>query len=138
MTVVIADHDRNFRGILKRFLEKEGVLLIGEAQDGEEALRLDRQLKPEIVFVALWIPKLNGLEVTRRIKAARPESRVIILAVHDEGVYRRAAMESGADGFVLRKSLPENLPSAIGSPRASLARVATPFPDGRSDRGLLK
>lgn len=122
MTVVIADDDKNFRRIFRRLLEREGIRLLGEAEDGEEAVRLNLLLNPEIIFVALSMPKMSGLEATRRIKASRPESRVIILAVHDEDIYRRAALESGADGFVLRKSLPRDLSSAIATPRASLAQ----------------
>ena len=119
VNIIIADDDKTFRGILRRLLERQqGVLLVGEAEDGEEAIRLHLRLRPEIIFVALSLPNASGLEVTRRIKASSPESRVIVLAIHDEEVYRRAAMESGADGFVLKKSLPEDLPSAIGIPRA--------------------
>jgi DNA-binding NarL/FixJ family response regulator len=123
MTVVIADDDKNFRRIFRRLLEREkGIRLLGEAEDGEEAVRLNLLLNPDIIFLALSMPKMSGLEATRRIKASRPESRVIILAIHDEEVYRRAALESGAEGFVLRKSLPRDLSSAIATPRASLAQ----------------
>ncbi len=79
--------------------------MVGEAGDGEEAVRLARDLRPDVVLMDIGMPGLDGLEATRRIKADRPEARVIILTVHGEEAYRRAAGESGADAFLPKKAL---------------------------------
>ncbi len=108
------DDDPGFRSAVRRLSEREdGFWLVGEAENGEEALRLDHELRPEIIFMDLTMPRLNGLEATRRIKARRPDVIIIIMTVHDEEAYRRAATESGADGFVLKKTILTDLNSTM-------------------------
>ncbi len=115
--VLIADDNPEFRRILKHVLQDEAqAILVGEAEDGEEAFKLAQQLLPQVILMDMDMPKLNGLEATRQIKSLRPEAKVIILGVHDEAAYRRAATECGANGFVLKKSLLRELPSAIAAP----------------------
>ncbi|HEY2990784.1 MAG TPA: response regulator transcription factor [Candidatus Binatia bacterium] len=114
MTVLLVDDDAGFRRAVRRLSEKEkDFRLVGEAEDGEEALQLDHELRPEIIFMDLTMPRLNGLEATRRIKARRPDVKIIILTVHEEEAYRKAATESGADGFVLKKSILSDLNSTM-------------------------
>jgi two-component system, NarL family, response regulator DegU len=114
ISVLLADDDAGFRRAVRRISEKEkDFRLVGEAEDGEEALRLEDELRPEIVFMDITMPRLDGLEATRRIKARRPGVKIIILTVHEEEAYRRAASESGADGFVLKKSLLADLNSTM-------------------------
>ena len=79
--------------------------MVGEAEDGAEAIRLVHLLRPDIVLMDLVMPGVNGLEALRRIKAERPETKVIIMTVHTEDAYRRAAEASGADAFLLKKTL---------------------------------
>jgi len=114
ISVLLADDDPGFRHAVRRLSEKEkDFRLVGEAADGEEALRLEHELRPEIVFMDITMPRLNGLEATRRIKARHPNVKVIILTVHEEEAYRKAASESGADGFVLKKSILSDLNSMM-------------------------
>jgi DNA-binding NarL/FixJ family response regulator len=114
ISVLLVDDDAGFRTAVRRLSEKEKEFrLIGEAQDGEEALRLEHELRPEIVFMDIKMPRLDGLEATRRIKARRPGVKIIILSVHEEEAYRKAATESGADGFVLKKSILSDLNSTM-------------------------
>jgi DNA-binding NarL/FixJ family response regulator len=110
MTVVIADDDSGFRGVLRRMLALEPrAQIVGEAGDGEEAVRLAQRLRPRVVLLDVGMPRVNGLEATRRIKAAMPEIRIVVVTVHGEEAYQRAAAESGADAFVTKKSLATEL-----------------------------
>lgn len=115
MVILVADDDHGFRQTIRQLLDREIVgSLLGteeqgsvmvEAGNGEEAVRLARELHPDLVLMDIAMPHLDGLEATRRIKAERPETKVIIVTVHDEKAYRKAAAESGADAFLLKKAL---------------------------------
>ncbi len=105
MSILIAAGDQRFRGELRRLLAGEPEMSVVEARGGEEALRLTRELRPGVVLMDVAMPSVDGLEATRRIKALQPETKVIILAVHGEEAYQRAARESGADGFLVKKTL---------------------------------
>jgi CheY-like chemotaxis protein len=101
MNVLIADDDPGFRGTLKRHLAaKPNVHAVWEAKDGEEAVQLTLVFRPDVVVMDLAMPRIDGLEATRMIKAKQPDVRVIVCSVHNESVYRRAADADGADAFV--------------------------------------
>jgi len=105
MSVLIADDDERVRGALRQLLAREPEVSVSEARDGAEALRLTREIRPSVVLMDITMPSVDGLEATRRIKALQPETKVIIVTAHAEEPYRRAARESGADGFLVKKSL---------------------------------
>jgi len=115
VTILIADDNDVFREGLKRLLERTLEVGVVEAGDGEEALRLTQELRPEVVLMDIVMPRMNGLEATRRIKAVQPETKVIILTVHDEESYRKAAHESGADAFLLKETAAAELIPTIGA-----------------------
>ena len=101
MNVLIADDDTGFRATLKRLLEaREGTGTVWEAADGEEAIRYARDLNPDVVLIDLAMPRIDGMEATRLIKAAQPEVFVVVCTVHNEPIYRRVATLNGADGFL--------------------------------------
>jgi len=93
---------------------------VGEAEDGAEAKRMAQELQPDLILLDLAMPWVNGLEVLRWIKAARPKSQIIIVTVHAEDAYRQAAAASGADAFLLKKALVTLLLPTIRRLRDSL------------------
>ena len=106
MRLLLVDDDAGFRSTLRGFLaQRSEALIVGEAADGEEALRLVTQLRPEIVLMDLVMPRMNGLEATRRLKTQWPDLAAIILTVHDEEVYRSTALAAGAEAFLEKKML---------------------------------
>ena len=122
-TILVADDDQRVRGFVKRILEKGlGAPVVHEASDGEEALRLAWAHLPGVVVMDITMPRMDGLEATKKIKAEHPETKVIILTVHQEQAYREAAMESGADGFLDKRAMLTDLVPTVrdvlGQPHA--------------------
>jgi DNA-binding NarL/FixJ family response regulator len=105
-TILIVDDNAQLRALLRGLATQEpDCHVVGEAADGAEAIHLAQALQPDIVLLDLAMPRVNGLEALRRIKAARPATTVIIVTVHGEDAYRQAAAEGGADAFLLKKTL---------------------------------
>src|SRR5919109_3444620 len=105
-SILIVDDSFQLRALIRGIVSREPDLrVVGEAADGAEAIRLTHEVWPNIVLLDLVMPGINGLEALRRIKAERPETKVIIVTVHTEDAYRRAAEDGGADAFLVKKTL---------------------------------
>jgi DNA-binding NarL/FixJ family response regulator len=105
-TLLIVDDQSLFRALMRRIVEQHTDLeVVGEAADRREAIQRTHELQPDLVLLDLVLPEVNGLEATQQIKAVHPASKVIIVTVHTEEAYRRAADESGADAVLLKKTL---------------------------------
>ena len=116
--VFIADDHAIVRAGLKRLLaETDDIEVAGEAGDGREAIELVKSLQPDVVFMDISMPGLNGLEATERILKAFPQVRVIILSRHENEEYYWRALQVGASGYLLKKA-------AIAELKAALQRVA--------------
>jgi len=101
--VVIADDHVVVREGTRELLEREPDLeVIGEAGDGEEAVRLVVNLKPDVAIVDIAMPRLNGIEATKQIKALYPATAVLILTAYDNDQYIFALLEAGAAGYLLK------------------------------------
>ncbi len=112
--VLIADDQALVRGGFRLILEAQGdVQVVGEAEDGREALELALELVPDVVLMDVRMPELDGIEATRRLLARDPRSRVLILTTFDADRYVYDAMKAGASGFLLKDVRPEQLADAV-------------------------
>ena len=100
--VVLADDHRMLREGLRRSLEEQGLEVLGEASDGEEAVRLAQELAPDVVLMDLSMPVLDGIGATRLVRQRAPETQVVVLTMHsdDESVAR--AIRAGAAGYLVK------------------------------------
>jgi DNA-binding NarL/FixJ family response regulator len=111
--LVVDDHAvirRGVQGILNAFPEWE---LCGEASNGEEAIKLAEQLKPEIIVMDVSMPGLNGLEATRIIRKMLPGTKVLLLTLHSSTELVRSAFRAGAQGYVLKSDAEQELVRAM-------------------------
>jgi DNA-binding NarL/FixJ family response regulator len=126
-TILIVDDNSRLRALIRRITtQKPALQVVGEAEDGAEAIRLVQLLRPDIVLMDLVMPRVSGLEALRQIKAERPETKVIIMTVHTEDAYRRTAEASGTDAFLLKKTLMTALLPTIRRLRSSMSPPNTP------------
>ena len=115
MTVVVVDDDPDYLWLVRVILEMrgQGMTIVGEAASGEGALALVLHERPDVVIADLMMPRLNGLELTRRIKQERPQTKVLLMSAYTEDTYRRIASVSGADGFLNKHMIHTGLLPAI-------------------------
>ncbi len=113
-TIILADDHPIVRRGLRSVLEAEkGFSLIGEAGDGLEAVRMVENLQPDILITDMMMPGLTGLEVTRQVKHRVPKTKIIILSMHASESYVLEALRNGANGYVLKDTVSEELVAAI-------------------------
>jgi DNA-binding NarL/FixJ family response regulator len=110
-----------FRMILE---EQEDLRVIGEAPDGDAAVRLAAQLRPDVILMDVRMPGTDGIEATRRVVAETPSARVLILTTFDLDEYAFSALRFGASGFLLKDVPPAELAAAIRTVAAGDAVVA--------------
>jgi DNA-binding NarL/FixJ family response regulator len=114
ISVLIADDQGLVRAGFRKLLEaEEGLRVVAEAADGLEAVALARQLQPDIVLMDIRMPRLDGLEATRRLLDGPTRTRVVMLTTFDLDEYVFDALTAGASGFLLKDAPPEQLIAAI-------------------------
>src|ERR1051325_9069623 len=102
ITVLLAEDHTIVREGFRKMLELEGDFeIVGEAQDGRQAVALVKKLHPEVVLMDIAMPLLNGLEATRQVLKAVPEVKVLMLSAHNDDAYVKEATDSGAVGFLI-------------------------------------
>lgn len=107
--LLVDDHTLIRKGISMLMDQWEGFEVVGEARNGEEAIELALRLRPDIILMDIYMPRLNGLEATRRIKALLPEIKVVILTIADDDETIEAAFAAGAEGYLLKTVEPQQL-----------------------------
>jgi DNA-binding NarL/FixJ family response regulator len=111
---MIADDHALVREGTRQILEDQpGLEVVGEAQDGEEAVALVSRLHPDVVLMDIAMPKLNGIEATRLIKKESPSTSVLILTAYDDDQYIYALLDAGAAGYLLKSVRGEELAQAV-------------------------
>ncbi len=114
ITVLLVDDHSLVRRGFRRMLEDESDMeVVGEAGDGEESIRLAKQLQPQVVVMDCALPGMNGLQATRQIIDDSPDTAVLMLSMHSENTWVRQAIEAGAKGYVLKDALDLELSTAI-------------------------
>jgi DNA-binding NarL/FixJ family response regulator len=105
MTVLIVDDHPSFRASARTLLESEGYEVVGEAEDGESALRAVAELHPDLVLLDIQLPDLDGFEVAERVRDLDARAAVVLTSSRDGKDYKRCIECSGARGFVPKAEL---------------------------------
>lgn len=114
ISVLIADDHHVVRRGLAFFLRtQQDIEIIGEAENGQEAVNLAKSLKPDVILMDLVMPEMDGIEATKQIKAEHPDMKVIILTSFSDQDHVIPALEAGASGFQLKDIQPDDLVSCI-------------------------
>ena len=126
-TILVEDHTIVREG-LRPLLESRGVVIVGEAGDGLEAVKLAKEQKPDLVIMDLMLPRLSGIEAARRIRKSLPDVKIIMLTIHDEPPFVFKSLEAGANGFLVKESPLDELVSAIKAVMAGETYLSSNFP----------
>ena len=111
--LIVDDHTIVRKGIRALLAEIAGIDVIGEAADGQEAIVQAERLHPDVILMDLAMPRMDGIEATRQIKARQPESRVLVMTSFATDDKVLPAIKAGARGYLLKESAPDDLVQAI-------------------------
>jgi DNA-binding NarL/FixJ family response regulator len=114
ITVLLVDDHALVRKGFRRMLEDDAVILVvGEASDGNDAVKLAIELKPKVTVMDCALPGISGIEATRQIRAKLPDAAILMLSLHSEDTLIRQALEAGARGYILKNAMDLDLVSAV-------------------------
>lgn len=126
-TILVEDHTIVRQG-LRPLLQSKGLLIVGEAADGIEAVKLAKRERPNLIIIDLVLPKLDGFEAIARIRKMLPDAKIIALTVHGEPPFVYRAFDAGADAFLVKESSFEELMEALESVMRGKKYVSKSFP----------
>lgn len=114
ITIMLVDDHDVVRTGLRSYLETQpGLQVVAEARNGEEAISLATQIRPQIILMDITMPHMDGLEATRKLKALCPESLVLALTVHEDKQYFMEMLAAGASGYLTKQAAADELVAAI-------------------------
>jgi two-component system, NarL family, invasion response regulator UvrY len=144
ISILLVDDHAVVREGYRRLLERDARLhVVGEAASAGEAIRLDAELKPDVVVLDIALPGVSGIEILRRILARRKEACVLMFSMYQDGIYAGRAFQAGARGYVSKSSAPDLLVEAVRSVAAGERYVspdvesAISKQDSRSGQAVL-
>ena len=111
--VLIVDDSGYMRQVIRKYLEPKGFVIIGEAQDGWEAIQLFDKLRPDVVTMDISMKKLGGIEATKKIKAIDQNARVIMVSALGEARFIKEAIKAGANDFIIKPFAEDRLIGSI-------------------------
>ncbi|UCH50888.1 MAG: response regulator transcription factor [Chloroflexota bacterium] len=116
--LIADDHPLLREALCQVFSNQKDMEIVGEANNGEEAINLTSQLKPDILVMDIMMPKLDGLEASRQIKKIAPNTAILILTAYDDDNYVLGLLEAGATGYLLKSARGQDLVEAVRAIKA--------------------
>ena len=111
--LIVDDHELVRDGIRARLADEKQFLILGEAPDGEQAVRMAQEMEPDFIMMDVSMPNMNGLDATRAIRKAQIKSQILILSIFDSHEYVRDALGAGANGYILKDVSSEEMVRAL-------------------------
>ena len=111
--LLVDDHTLFREGVRALFASEGDIEVVGEAADGEEAVRRTAELCPDVVVMDIMMPGMNGIEATRRIHASHPGIKVLVLSMYDDEEYVQQLLAAGASGYTLKRATSDELVKAV-------------------------
>jgi len=111
--LLVDDHDVVRTGIKMLLESQNDLIIVGEASNGAQAIEMSRSLHPDVIVMDLTLPDISGIDVTRQLKAEKPEQAIIALTIHEDEQYFFEMLQAGASGYVPKRAAPDDLVTAI-------------------------
>ncbi|MCB1247894.1 MAG: response regulator transcription factor [Acidimicrobiales bacterium] len=111
--LMLADDHRMLREGLRRSMTDQGFDIVGEARDGDEAIRLAEELEPDVILMDVTMPEVDGVEATRQIKIDLPQIKIVMLTMHADQEVLAAAIRAGASGYLVKDCSTDEIANAV-------------------------
>lgn len=111
--LMLADDHRMLREGLRRSMTDQGFDVVGEARDGDEAVRMAEELQPDVILMDVTMPEMDGVEACRQVRSAQPDVKVVMLTMHADQDVLASAIRAGASGYLVKDCSTEQIASAV-------------------------